>query len=68
MVLIRGEAGIGKTTLVEAFTSGRRRRVLWGMCDPIVPPRPLAPVVDIAPKTKVRAEDTLEVRLIKGDP
>lgn len=48
LVLVRGEAGIGKTTLVRAFTSGRGRRTLWGMCDPVEPPRPLAPVFDIA--------------------
>lgn len=48
VVLIRGEAGIGKTTLVRQFTSGRSGRVHWGMCDPVEPPRPLAPVFDIA--------------------
>ena len=48
LVLIRGEAGIGKTTLVREFTSGRGQRTLWGMCDPVDPPRPLAPVFDIA--------------------
>ena len=48
LVVVRGEAGIGKTTLVEAFASGRSGRVLWGMCDPVVPPRPLAPIFDIA--------------------
>ena len=48
LVLLRGEAGAGKTSVVEAFTSGRARRVLWGMGDPVVPPRPLAPVFDIA--------------------
>ncbi len=48
LVLVRGEAGIGKTTLVRQFTAGRERRTLWGMCDPLDPPRPLAPVFDIA--------------------
>src|SRR5580693_5194232 len=38
LVVVRGEAGIGKTTLVNAFTSGRSDRVLWGTCDPGVPP------------------------------
>ena len=36
LVVVRGEAGIGKSTLVEAFASGRSGRVLWGMCDPVV--------------------------------
>ena len=48
LVLVRGEAGIGKSTLVDEFTSGRSGRVLWGFCDPLVPPRPLAPIFDIA--------------------
>ena len=48
LVLVRGEAGIGKSTLVDAFTSGRSGRTLWGFCDPLVPPRPLAPIFDIA--------------------
>jgi hypothetical protein len=48
LVLVRGEAGIGKSTLVEAFAAGRAGRVLRGMCDPVVPPRPLAPIFDIA--------------------
>jgi DNA-binding CsgD family transcriptional regulator/tetratricopeptide (TPR) repeat protein len=48
LVVVRGEAGIGKTSLVEAFTAGRKGRVLWGTCDPVVPPRPLAPIQDIA--------------------
>ena len=48
VVLVKGEAGIGKTTLAREFTTGRERRVRWGMCDPLDPPRPLAPVFDIA--------------------
>ena len=48
LVVVRGEAGIGKTTLVNAFASGRAGRVLWGTCDPVVPPRALAPIFDIA--------------------
>lgn len=48
LVLVRGEAGIGKSTLVKAFTSGREGRVLWGTCDPVTPPRPLGPIFDMA--------------------
>lgn len=48
LVLVRGEAGIGKTALVESFVSGHGGRVLWGACDPVTPPRPLAPITDIA--------------------
>ena len=46
LVVVRGEAGIGKSALVESFAAGRS--VLWGMCDPVVPPRALAPIFDIA--------------------
>jgi DNA-binding CsgD family transcriptional regulator/tetratricopeptide (TPR) repeat protein len=50
MVLISGEAGIGKTSLVRRFC-GRADgagRVLWGGCDVLFTPRPLGPLVDIA--------------------
>lgn len=50
LVLVRGEAGIGKTMLVEAFTRSHqdRVRVLWGACDLLFTPRPLGPLHDIA--------------------
>jgi DNA-binding CsgD family transcriptional regulator len=49
LVLIAGEAGIGKTALVRAFCErGRSGRVLWGACDALFTPRPLGPFVDIA--------------------
>jgi predicted ATPase/DNA-binding CsgD family transcriptional regulator len=49
LVLIAGEAGIGKTSLVRAFCEhGQRGRVLWGACDALFTPRPLGPLVDVA--------------------
>ena len=50
LALLTGEAGIGKTSLVEAFCSTALplTRILWGSCDPVQPPRPFAPVADIA--------------------
>jgi DNA-binding CsgD family transcriptional regulator len=48
LVVVRAEAGMGKSMLVEGFANGRAARVLWGYCDPIDPPRPLAPITDIA--------------------
>ena len=49
LVLVAGEAGIGKTALVRAFCApGRPGRVLWGACDALLTPRPLGPFVDIA--------------------
>ena len=50
LVLVSGEAGIGKTSLVDHFTRVHRDsvRVLWGACDSLFTPRPLGPLHDIA--------------------
>ncbi len=49
LVLVSGEAGIGKTALVRAFCDTQRgARVLWGVCDPLFAPRPLGPLLDVA--------------------
>ncbi len=50
VVLIGGEAGVGKTSLVEAFCAGdqRARRVVRGACDALLTPRPLGPLFDLA--------------------
>ena len=48
-VLVTGEAGIGKTALVEQFIRGiqSEARVLWGACEALFTPRPLGPFHDI---------------------
>ena len=53
VVLVAGEAGIGKSSLVEQFVSEHRRdvRTLWGACDALATPRVLAPVHEIAAQT-----------------
>ena len=50
VALVSGEAGIGKTSLVEYFTHADQDsvRVLWGACDSLFTPRPLGPLHDIA--------------------
>jgi DNA-binding CsgD family transcriptional regulator len=50
VALVVGEAGIGKTALVSATTQqlDTGRRVLWGACDPLITPRPLGPLRDVA--------------------
>jgi len=50
LVLVGGEAGIGKTSLVRAFCDrhGGDTRALWGACDALRTPRPLGPLLDIA--------------------
>jgi len=54
VALVSGEAGIGKTTLVERFTREHRAssRVLWGACDALFTPRPLGPLHDMAAQIK----------------
>lgn len=53
LVLVRGEAGIGKTALVRLFCEDERAesRVLWGACDALFTPRALGPFVDVAELT-----------------
>lgn len=49
-VLVEGEAGIGKTTLLQEF-AGRANsgaKVLWGWCEALSTPRPLGPLQDMA--------------------
>jgi AAA ATPase domain len=50
VVLVSGEAGIGKTSLVRAFAEQARAhaRVLTGTCDDLVTPRTLGPFRDMA--------------------
>src|SRR5512145_3351719 len=54
IALVSGEAGIGKTSLIERFTREQPDaiRVLWGVCDALFTPRPLGPLHDIAAQTR----------------
>ena len=54
LVLVRGEAGIGKTALLRRFCDelDRSVRVLWAACDPLFLPRPLGPLLDVARVTE----------------
>jgi DNA-binding CsgD family transcriptional regulator/tetratricopeptide (TPR) repeat protein len=47
-VLVTGEAGIGKTALLEHFARQHRGPVLWGGCEALTTPRPLGPLHDFA--------------------
>lgn len=52
VVLVAGEAGIGKTALVRAFTDSHDRKGItaWGSCDGLFTPRPLGPLFDMGPQ------------------
>jgi DNA-binding CsgD family transcriptional regulator len=51
---ISGEAGIGKTSLVEQFVASHSKtgRILRGLCDPLSTPRPLGPIHDMADRER----------------
>lgn len=50
VALVSGEAGLGKTALIQNLAHLQRAtvRVLWGACDALFTPRPLGPVHDMA--------------------
>ena len=49
LVLVIGEAGIGKSTLVHRFAPALKATpVLTGMCDPLPMPTPLQPFHELA--------------------
>src|SRR4029077_16197924 len=62
IALVRGEAGIGKTSFVERFIAirGQTMRILKGNCDALFTPSPLGPLYDIARQTGGRLLAQLE--------
>ena len=67
-VLVTGEAGIGKTTLVREFIerTGGRVKVLGGGCDNLVTPRPLGPLRDAAAGSGGKLETALRAGRTDG--
>ena len=53
LVLVRGEAGSGKTAVIRNFCDSRPAPslVFCGACEPLFTPRPLGPLVEIAELT-----------------
>lgn len=62
VVLISGEAGIGKTALLEQFIRqyGKPARYLRGACEALFTPRPLGPLYDIANQVQCRFPQFLD--------
>jgi DNA-binding CsgD family transcriptional regulator len=52
IVLVAGEPGVGKTTLLRRFTADSvpARAVLWGTCTPLVPAPELEPIRELVPR------------------
>ncbi len=49
LVVVGGEAGVGKTALLRAFCEAHAPpRVLWAGCEPLRTARPLGPLLDVA--------------------
>ncbi|MEP6651305.1 MAG: ATP-binding protein [Lapillicoccus sp.] len=60
LVLLGGEAGVGKTSLVGLLTSrvGAEVAVRRGFCDNVAPPPPLGAVLDALPELAATIEET----------
>nr|WP_275691582.1 LuxR family transcriptional regulator [Mycolicibacterium sphagni] len=69
VVLLRGEAGVGKTAVVTRFTAGLDNglRVLRGWCDPLAAPRPLGPLLDALVGVGPAAAAALDAAIESGD-
>lgn len=69
LVLLRGEAGAGKTTLIAQFltTLDPGTRVLRGWCDGLATPRPLGPFIDMLAGIPANQATPLRVAIDAGD-
>lgn len=61
VVLVGGEAGIGKTSLLREFArrAPHQARMLWGGCEALFTPRPLGPIHDIAAELDPHVADLI---------
>ena len=63
VVLVSGEAGVGKTALVRRFCGehGSATRLLWGTCDALFTPRPLGPLFEVGEATGGELEELVRI-------
>ncbi len=59
LVLVGGEAGVGKTALLRHFCDEQdaAARILWGACDALFTPPPLGPLLEVVHATGGRLEE-----------
>jgi len=64
LVLLAGEAGIERTSVVETFCRDQaaRARILRGSCDAFSTPSPLGALQDMAPSLGGDIEQLIEIR------
>jgi DNA-binding CsgD family transcriptional regulator len=69
VVLLRGEAGVGKTAALAHFVGGldSSAQVLRGWCDPLAAPRPLGPLIDALAGVGPAAAAALDAAIESGD-
>lgn len=62
VVVLSGEAGVGKTSLLRKFTAelDQNSMAYWGSCDALFTPRPLGPLQDIALRLDEKLAHQLE--------
>jgi DNA-binding CsgD family transcriptional regulator/tetratricopeptide (TPR) repeat protein/DNA-binding phage protein len=62
LVLVAGEAGVGKTALLRRFCEEQPPAVtiLWGTCDALFTPRALGPLLDVAEATGGRLAELVQ--------
>jgi DNA-binding CsgD family transcriptional regulator/tetratricopeptide (TPR) repeat protein len=67
LILLAGEAGVGKSTLVEQFQRELPDATwLWGSCDGLSTPRPLAPLFDVADQLGGRLQELADANADRG--